>query len=213
MDLGDTINLNTSNVISVSSQLPGLLTDATRWQVLPFVCTMVITAGVLAIVTITVYSRLGFSDSTNISWMALGHRVNNHNNCALSVLLPNLPGANFTTSGHPHLLLSRVSALITTYLSLERYLCVLMPLRIKAVLTPKRTLIVMVIFFGAAFCVHPINIVAYPIVWKFYPEKNRTLLGVRRTTDTTVRLLCNSYLVVVSTILPFLTSCSPSSSL
>ena len=173
-------------------------------------------ATVANVITITVYARLGFADSTNISLTALaisdlGIAITSITTC-LGALLPLLPNANFTReiflpiSGNPHLLFSRVSALITTYLSIERYLCVLMPLKIKTIITPKRTLRAMVVIFGSTFClVYPVQLVRYPPGWKFYPERNRTLLGILSNNNAAIVLLHKICLLIISTTLPFVT--------
>ena len=211
----DTNRLNTSRV----SSLPGLLSDAIHWQMMKFVIGLVITSGVFAtaanIVTITVYFRLGFSDSTNISLTALaisdlGIAVTTVT-CALAHLFSLIPGVTFTPqvflpiSVHPHILLSRISALITTYLGLERYLCVLCPLKIRTIITPKRTFVVMVIIFAVTFSVYPINVIEHPIGWRFFPEMNRTLLDILPNSDPTVSLMYKLYLLIFSTLLPFIT--------
>ena len=220
--MGYVDNLNTTEVKVVISPalLPGLLSDDMHWQLLRVVLSVVIAAGMLAtganIVTITVYARLGFADSTNISLTALaisdlGIAITSITTC-LGFLLPLLPNANFTyevflnTSGNPHLLLTRISAMITTYLSIERYLCVLMPLKIKSIITPKRTLIVMVVIFASTFClVYPVLLVRFPFAWKFNAERNRTLLGIVHSNSAAIVQLHKICLLVISTILPFVT--------
>ena len=218
IDQGD--RLNTSSGVSDSSDpLPGLISDQLYWNILPaFLCILFI-AGVLAtganVVNITIYSRLGFTDSTNVSLTALSVSdlfiaITMITTC-LAYLLPRVPGATFTyevfltTSTFPHILFSRISAMITTYLSLERYLCVVLPLKIKTIITTKRTLVVMVIIYGVTFCLYPIVLVGYPMRWKFDSKRNRTLLGTHPSTDPTVVLINTIFLLILSTILPFLT--------
>ena len=210
-------NHNTSDVSRIFGSLPGLFSGAVYWQLLHIVVDLVTAVGVFAtganLVTITVYYRMGFADSTNISLTALavsdlGIALTTISS-ALGLLLPTIPDAKFTheifltTSVHPHTLLSRISAMITTYLSIERYLCVLLPLKIKSIITPRRTL--MVVIFGATFGLYPVLVIGYPIGWKLYPERNASLLGVVPNLHPTVVVLDNIALFVVSTFLPCVT--------
>ena len=220
MEYGDNLNTTGVNVATAPAPLPGLLSDYMYWQLLRVIFGVVIAAGMFAtganIVTITVYTGLGFADSTNISLTALaisdlGIAITSITNC-VGFLLPLLPNANFTyevflnASANPHLLLTRISAMITTYLSIERYLCVLMPLKIKSIITPKRTLIVMVVIFASTFClVYPVLLVRFPFAWKFNDERNRTLLGIVHSNSAAIVLLHKICLLVISTILPFVT--------
>ena len=212
-------NHNTSDVSRIFGSLPGLFSGAVYWQLLHIVVDLVTAVGVFAtganLVTITVYYRMGFADSTNISLTALalsdlGIALTTISS-ALGLLLPTIPDAKFTheifltTSVHPHTLLSRISAMITTYLSIERYLCVLLPLKIKTIITPRRTLIVIVAIYGATFGLYPVLVIGYPIGWKFYPERNASLLGVVPNLHPTVVMLDNIVLFVVSTFLPCVT--------
>ena len=104
--------------------------------------------------------------------------------CALSIFLPNIPGAWFTSeiftvfASQPHLMFSRISALLTTYISVERYLCVWLPLKVKHIITPKRTFVAMVTLFALPFAFNLHLSLSFPVGWKFYPEKNKTLLGL-----------------------------------
>ena len=91
------------------------------------------------IITLMVYSKMGFADTTNISVTALalsdlGVAVTT----VICVLRPFLPfiNASFTNeiflvlAVYPHVIFARISAMITTYTSLERYVCVLFALKV-----------------------------------------------------------------------------------
>ena len=215
-------NISSFNTTSVSSglkSLKGVLSEAVYWRILSVVLGVNITVGVFAtganIVTIIVYSRLGFSDSTNISLTALaisdlGIAVTVVIT-AIGTILPAMFDVPFTkdifltTTAYPHILLSRISAMITTYLSIERYLCVLLPLKIKTVITSKRTLVVMVIIFGITFSLYPNGLVRFGIGWTFDFKRNKTVLGVIPTKDPIVLRLHNLILLIFSVILPSVT--------
>ena len=210
---------NTSDVMAASSPLPGLISETMYWRLLGVILGLVIAAGTFAtganVVNITVYLRLGFAESTNISLMALalcdlGIAVTTVSS-ALGLLLPNIPSVRITHevfmpySALPHLLFTRMSSLITTYLSIERYMCVLLPLRVRAIITPKRTFVAMVIIFGLTFCMYPIMVLKWPIGLKYDFKKNRTIWGALPNTNPTVELLDRYVIITISTILPPLT--------
>ena len=212
-------SFNTTKVASSPSSLEGVLSDVVYWRVLSVALGLDITVGVFAtganIVTIIVYSKLGFSESTNISLTALA--VSDLGIAvtlvvtAIGMLLPAVFDVPFsddiflTTTTYPHYLLSRISAMITTYLSIERYFCVLLPLKVKTVITSKRTLVVMVIIFSFTFCLYPNGLLRFGIGWTFDVKRNRTVLGVIPTTNPIVLRLHNVNLLIVSVILPFVT--------
>ena len=212
-------SFNTTSVSSDLNSLEGVLSEAVYWRILSVVLGVNITVGVFAtganIVTIIVYSRLGFSDSTNISLTALavsdlGIAVTLLIN-AIATILPAMFDVQFTknifltTTAYPHILLSRISAMITTYLSIERYLCVLLPLKIKTVITSKRTLIVMIVIFGTTFSLYPSSLIRFGIGWTFDFKRNKTVLDVISSKDPMVQRLHNMILFIVSVILPSVT--------
>ena len=168
------------------------------------------------IVTIIVLKRMGFSDSTNVSLTALaisdlGSAVTAAM-CALSIFLPNIPGAWFTSeiftvfASQPHLMFSRISALLTTYISVERYLCVWLPLKVKHIITPKRTFVAMVTLFALPFAFNLHLSLSFPVGWKFYPEKNKTLLGLLPVKSQFIVVLDRIRRTLFSVPLPLMTS-------
>ena len=141
--------------------LPGVLSEDTYWLLMNIVLGATTLTGFFAvganIITISVYRRLGYADSTNISLTALALSDLGVSSTALvtvlGVILTTLPNVPFTVdilyplSVTPHVDFIRVSALITTYISVERYLCVSFPLKIKSIITPRRTFVSMVLSF------------------------------------------------------------------
>ena len=207
------------NITGVANPPQGVLSDNIYWRILSVVLGLDISIGVFAtganIVTIIVYTRLGFADSTNVSLTALA--VSDLGIAvtlvitAIGMILPVMIDVPFsddvflTTTAYPHNLLSRASAMITTYISIERYLCVLLPLKIKTMITSKRTFVVMLIIFGFTLSLYPTGLVRFRMGWTFDSKRNRTVLGVIPTTDPIVMRLHNVTLLIVSVVLPFLT--------
>ncbi|CAL1530375.1 unnamed protein product, partial [Lymnaea stagnalis] len=82
------------------------------------------------------------------------------------------------TAGVPHLCFTRVTGWITVYITAERCLCIVTPLKVKRLLSPARSvLIICSIYALTALTLLPEYKSMY-IDWKFYPGSNRTLLGL-----------------------------------
>ena len=209
-------NLSPNNVTIRLGPLPGLMSQADYWRVMSVILGLDVVAGALAtganIVTIIVYINMGFSDSTHISLTALaisdlGIALTTITNCLAHILPASLDVSFKTTaflpsSAYPHMLLTRLSALITTYISVERYLCVLLPLKIKSIITPRRTFVAMLIISGSVFGLYPAALITFPLGWEFDPVKNKSVLGVIPNTSPTALLLGNILLAILSTFIP-----------
>ena len=102
-------------------------------------------------------------------------------------------------SGIPHVLMTSV------YISIERYVSMFWPLKVKAMITPKRTFIVIVIIYGFLLCLIPVDAFNYPTGWKFNAKRNKTLLDLVKTTNKHVIFLYKIQTGIRSTTLPFLT--------
>ena len=207
------------NVSSNLGQLPGLLSEVMYWRLMYFVISLNITVGMFAtganVITIIVYFRMGFADATNISLTALavsdlGIALTTVGICVIAIL-PELFSVPFATEivlptlAYPHTLLTRVSAFITLFLSIERYLCVLLPLRVKTIITYKRTLAVNISFFGAILVFYVESFIRYPIGWEFDPSQNRTILRVLPLVNEFAIVLDYFHLLIVDAIVPFAT--------
>ena len=222
MVAGETLNARDSSSHTNSSivgRLPGLIGDAMYFRMLGIIIDLDIIIGAFAVgakfITITAYCRMGFSDSTTISLTALavsdlGIAVTTITT-SVSALLPAVMSVPFENdvgvilSAIPHMLLTRVSAFITTYVSAERYLCVLLPLKIKSIITPKRTLIVMLVIYGSFLSVYPACFLRYPLGWRFESSLNITILDVLTVSDEIVYLFDSAYGLLIATIIPLLT--------
>ena len=167
------------------------------------------------IANIMVYFRMGFSESTHVSLTALacsdlGSILTSM--CSQMSYLPVFDNAPvypelfvLTITSYPHVVLTRLSGSITAFISLERYLCVFLPLKIKSIFTPRRTTIVMVCIFLAV--VPPmINIYfRHPHGWVFFPERNRTLLTATTSNDPVIGTSFMIFQVYMSMVLPIST--------
>ena len=153
--------------------------------------TLGITGNVLIII---VYNRMGFSESTNISLVALaiadiGSILPTFFGCFVNLLslhsrVPITTEVLALTSTWPHIAFTRVMTFITCFISLERCLCVMLPLKIRSIITHKRTVFILVLIFLVN--APPVCFVYFRrnLGWKFFPSQNRTLLGTVVIKDT-----------------------------
>uniref|UniRef100_A0A2C9LX96 G-protein coupled receptors family 1 profile domain-containing protein n=1 Tax=Biomphalaria glabrata TaxID=6526 RepID=A0A2C9LX96_BIOGL len=147
------------------------------------------------IINIVVFWKQGFKDSVNVSLFALA--VSDvgmlgtliwHNLC-FNPLFHNLDlpfdsvEMQYLTGGWPHVVFTRITSWITAFITLERCLCIALPLKIKSLLTARRVKVIMVsIFLILIASVTPVYCVnSYG--WKYFPSRNKTLIGLVYTPD------------------------------
>ncbi|GFN78168.1 chemosensory receptor a [Plakobranchus ocellatus] len=139
--------------------------------------------------SIAVFIKLGFSESSNISLTALAvcdlalALILTWNNLCFWLTYHNvrLPfhGANvsFLTGGAQSVFLSTTVAWITAFISFERCLCILVPLKVRRLITPRGTIVAMLIIILLTFCPSFYMYVRYKFVWEFNPYLNMTILN------------------------------------
>ncbi|KAK7005234.1 growth hormone secretagogue receptor type 1 [Biomphalaria glabrata] len=84
----------------------------------------------------------------------------------------------YLTGGWPTACANRITLFITAYITVERCLCIALPLTIKKIITPGRTIFILI----AIDVLNVLGLVpeyasAY-FDWKYFPSKNRTLLAL-----------------------------------
>ncbi|KAK6979296.1 hypothetical protein BgiMline_020267 [Biomphalaria glabrata] len=96
-----------------------------------------------------------------------------------SLDLPFIPlDVAYLTAGWPHVFFTRITTWITVYITLERCFCIAAPMKVKAVFTPRRTVMYIVgVYLVMLASVFPIYYTAR-FANKFVPQKNITLLGI-----------------------------------
>ena len=174
--------------IDIPSGYFTLLMEYTSYAMI-CVATFGFTGNILIIIT---YAKIGFSDSINISYFALGVSDILCVTCLTWNAICFIPA--FADSELPFLsrefviptggftsdMFQKTTAWITAYISLERCLCVVFPLKVKAIVRRKRTILILVLLF--VLTVVPMtSVVSYTYVLdvRFHAGQNRTLLGVR----------------------------------
>ncbi|KAK7002780.1 neuropeptides capa receptor [Biomphalaria glabrata] len=82
------------------------------------------------------------------------------------------------TAGCPNVAMTRITGWITMYITAERCLSVLLPLRIRQLVTVKRTAVVLVLCYCINLAFYLPLYAGNYLSWRFYPNLNKTMLGV-----------------------------------
>ncbi|XP_059150966.1 FMRFamide receptor-like [Physella acuta] len=176
-----------------------------------------VTGVVLNLVTIAVFLKQGFKDPINIPlvglavadtgglvfliWMSLCYNPLVVN----SLERLDLVGIQHITAGWPHVCFTRITSWMTVFITFERYLCIAFPLKVKAILTPRRTaIIVIVIFILLILTVVPVYI-AIHIDRVFSSKQNKTVFTIVYIEDGVdlekISLYCNAFLQLSSFVI------------
>ena len=155
--------------------------------------------GILAnLLNLRIYWRLGLSDVINASLLSLSMSdlcsllplvwlsVCAHPEVASADLWFDANKLRYLTGGWPHVLFTRVTCWNTAFISLERCLCVTLPLKVKILLPRSRSIVILVvIYIVSAAGVAPVYFVNR-LSWEFDSVKNRTVLTMTHTEDRDV---------------------------
>lgn len=155
------------------------------------------------IINIIIFVKQGFSDTVNISLLALTIS----DLCSLlAIMWTNLcytqafrdadtslltTDVHLITGSWPHVIFTRTSAWITAFISFERCMCVIKPLKVKTMFTRKKIIISVVTLFTITLSCGGLIYVPVGLGWKFFPEKNRTLIGLVFRLDGRERNIAN----------------------
>ncbi|KAK0051139.1 growth hormone secretagogue receptor type 1 [Biomphalaria pfeifferi] len=166
--------------------------------------------------SITVFLKQGLRISVNLSLFAMS--VSDlislifqvwHNFCLNPYLeLADLPVDFLTvqilTAGSPNIAMTRITSWITMYITAERCLSVLLPLRIRNVVTFKRTVVILLFCYSINLSFYLPVYSASSLGWRFYPSLNKTMFAFSENNSTlVVSLLMNVshfYLSVIAFI-------------
>ncbi|XP_055890731.1 thyrotropin-releasing hormone receptor-like [Biomphalaria glabrata] len=161
-----------------------------------FLCGGVSVFGIVSnIINIIIFFRQGLKTTMNISFfgLAISDLCSLLNLLCFTIFLnplverSNLPIVSrefqYLVAGWPYVCFTRITSLITAFMTAERCLCITCPLKVKNIITPKRAAVVIcstyVIIF---FFLLPEYATSY-IDWKFYPPRNKTLLRLVFTSN------------------------------
>ena len=150
-------------------------------------CCLGIVSNILVLIT---FLKIGFSESINISFFALGLSD-------IGVLGTILWGATLNilefmevdvpfhalelstpTMFWPSEGFEKTTSCITAYISLERCLCVLFPLHVKRFVTPRITRVVLMMIFALVFVPTNLGYLIYSFEITFDTARNKTMLFI-----------------------------------
>lgn len=160
------------------------------------ICGSVATFGIINnVFNIFVFSKQGYYNTMNISLTGIAvadictlisiiwfdvcispHLENSGTNVAFSEVL-------YLTAGWPNCIFARITCIITVFITIERCLCVVTPLKVKDFITKTKTVIVIFFIFISQMTTTIPTYYSTYIDWKFFPAKNRSLLGLYRISN------------------------------
>lgn len=155
------------------------------------ICQAIAVFGMLTnIINIFIFSKQGFTDRINISLLALSVSdlmsllfIMWTNMCFTPVFrTSNIPidssEVHTITGSWPHVIFTRTTGWITAFVTLERCLCVTIPLQVKVIFTKQRHVVSMVSIFVVTIGCSTLAYVSVGLDSKFYPDRNKTLVGL-----------------------------------
>ncbi|KAH9514458.1 hypothetical protein Btru_025309 [Bulinus truncatus] len=185
-----------------------------------FLCGGVSLFGIVSnVINIVIFLRQGLRTTMNISFfgLAISDLCCLLNLLCFTVLLNPLVERSglpiisrefqYLVAGWPYVCFTRITSLITAFMTAEKCLCITFPLKVKQIITPRRAAVVIGLTYVLIFIsLIPEYATSY-LDWKFYPPRNRTLLGLVFTPDRknmgglvfilNASLIALSYLLVV----------------
>lgn len=195
MELRENLDYVSNNLSLVSGNVHDLLSDSQLeiFVVINFVFFsggICLCGAVANCMNIAVFLKQGFSNTINISFFALSIS----DLCCVLALLWQTIGLNplvlkagamwvpldfvYLTASWPHNISCRITSYITIFVTLERCLCIALPLKVKNIFTPaKTTVAIVVIFIVNILSLVPEYATSY-LAWTYFPESNRTLLAI-----------------------------------
>ncbi|CAG5131484.1 unnamed protein product [Candidula unifasciata] len=156
---------------------------------LGIICQIVSVFGVINnVINIVIFVKQGFTDTINISLLALAVS----DLCSLlTIMWSNLCFTRaFQESGvplvayevqlisgsWPHVTFTRTTGWITAFISFERCMCVIFPLKVRTIFTPRRHMAIMITIYVVTVGCSTLAYVSLGLEWRFYPERNKTLI-------------------------------------
>ncbi|CAL1534771.1 unnamed protein product, partial [Lymnaea stagnalis] len=142
------------------------------------------------VINMAVFVRQGLTNSINISFFAMAVS----DLCALVTLLwlniclnPYIANVDspivfveiqYLTAGWPHGCAARITSWITAYVTAERCLSIVLPLKVKQIVTPRRTTVILVLIYVINILTLVPEYSTVYFAWNSYPGKNHTMLGL-----------------------------------
>ena len=179
-----------------SAAPPQNLSSTVQTVVYTYILIPICLFGILSnLLNLRLYWRMGFTDVINLSFLSLSMSdlcslipliwlsVCANPQVATSDLWFDVNKLRYLTAGWPHVLFTRTTCWTTAFISLERCLCVTLPLKVKIILPRSRSIFILVfIYVFSAAGVAPVYVVNR-FSWEFDSVKNRTILTMTHTDE------------------------------
>ncbi|KAH9503854.1 hypothetical protein Btru_063995 [Bulinus truncatus] len=160
---------------------------------------------------VVVFVRLGFSDTTNISFLALsladggvvlmlvGYSVVYNPLVVEAVsILEVIESVSYIVFGWPYACFSRVAGCMTAFITVERFICVAQPIRVRSIINKSRTWVYAASSFIVIFASVIPAFVSSHLGLRFDPMYNQTHVGLMTSEDTiTLQEISLTFNVVV----------------
>lgn len=155
------------------------------------ICGLIAYFGIIGnVVNLYIFTKQNVDNATNISLSGIAIS----DTCALLAVIwlgvcvnPLLQNGEvmfeeleYLTAGWPHCLFARITCIITVFITMERCLCVVIPLKVKNVFTRTRTIVIVLIIFVSQMLTAVPSYYSSYIGWKFITAKNKSVLGLCR---------------------------------
>ncbi|XP_005092880.1 growth hormone secretagogue receptor type 1-like [Aplysia californica] len=187
---------NSSQIAVLASAQTGLLVDDFTYNifVLIFFVAVMGSASFIGIIfnaiNIIVFRKQGFKDTVNITLFGLA--ISDIGGLMSLIWLSicfnpwftnaDLPfdteEIQYVTAGWPHTCFTRITGWITAFVTFERCLCIAMPLKVKTIITPRRTTFVVVGIYSIVISGVVPAFYSIRLGPKFYQSKNVTKIGL-----------------------------------
>ncbi|CAL1529996.1 unnamed protein product [Lymnaea stagnalis] len=160
------------------------------------ICGPISFVGIVAnVINIVIFVRQGFQDTVNISFFSLAVSDLLSLVALLWVSVCFVPPFRFSdipfvstdvqylAGGWPHVVFARITGWVTAFVTIERCLCIALPLKVKTIITGRR--VVMCIAVIVLFVIASVAPAYYTsrLAWVYFPQRNRTLIGLIFTPD------------------------------
>ncbi|GFO31014.1 chemosensory receptor a [Plakobranchus ocellatus] len=164
---------------------------------------------------IIICSKIGFSETINISYLALGISDLMASTtrtwgaiCFIFVVtntkLPFDPASvSVTTAFYLGQGFEKTTAFITAFIALERCICVQFPLHVKTMVTKKRTILSNIIIYLFGFGPANLSFIAFPFRWVFSTAQNQTILAAIPTNTPLHYIIARGLMAYHGTLLHF----------
>ncbi|KAH9505275.1 hypothetical protein Btru_059120 [Bulinus truncatus] len=184
----------TSESIAVRSVV-GLVSDGTK-ETIVIINHVVLSSAIglfgvgANVINMCVFVRQGLNNSMTISFFAtavsdlcslvtllwLNVCLNPYiDNLGLPVVFTEV---QYLSAGWPHGCAARITSWITAYIAAERCLSIVFPLKIKQIITPGRTTVVILVIYVVNILTLVPEYATVFFDWNFYPSKNKTMIGL-----------------------------------